>query len=72
MTRSISSGAAIELSSWAGSGMIHWKWDSPVNSSMEDRASGCRRSDLEKKRISAEEGISILINLELREEAYVS
>ena len=53
MTRSISSDGAMVLSSWAGSGMIHWKWRSPVNSSMEERARGCRRSDLEKNKISA-------------------
>lgn len=38
----------------SGSGMIHLNCESPVNSSMGDRASGCRRRDLEKNRIRAE------------------
>lgn len=49
------------LSSCAGSGRIHWKCDSPVKSSSEDRASGWRRSDLEKKRIRARIVVSIQI-----------
>lgn len=37
----------------SGSGIIHWKWDSPVKSSIEDRARGWRRSDFEKNIIRA-------------------
>lgn len=61
MTRSISSGALIALDSWAGSGMIQRNWESPVNSSMSERASGWRRSDLEKKMISATAELARLI-----------
>ena len=53
ITRSISSCEAIVLSACAGSGMIHWKCDSPVKSEIGERARGCRSRDLEKKRISA-------------------
>ncbi len=55
------------LSSWAGSGMIHWKWDSPLNSSMDERARGCLRSDLEKKRIRAVDKFSIYMRIEVEE-----
>lgn len=37
----------------AGSSMIHLKPESPVKSSMEERASGWRRRDLEKKMMRA-------------------
>ena len=40
--------------SWAGSGMIHWKCDSPVKSVIGERARGWRSRDLEKKRMRAE------------------
>ena len=53
------------LSLCAGSGRIHWKCDSPVKSSSEDRASGCRRRDLEKKRISASAVVSMQIQEDL-------
>ena len=43
----------MSLDSWAGSGIIHWKCELPVKSSIGDRARGWRRSDLEKKRIRA-------------------
>ena len=43
----------MDWSAWAGSGIIHWKWEEPVKSSMGERASGWRRRDLEKKRMSA-------------------
>ena len=35
--------------------MIHWKCESPVKSSIGERARGWRRRDLEKKRIRAGE-----------------
>ena len=50
------------LSLCAGSGRIHWKYDSPVKSSIEDRASGWRRSDLEKKRIRA----SVIVSMQIQ------
>ena len=40
MTRSISSWGLMAPVSWAGSGMIQWNWESPVNSSMLERAMG--------------------------------
>lgn len=43
----------------SGSGIIHWKWESPEKSSMGDRARGWRRRDLEKNKINAT-GIRIL------------
>ena len=49
------------LSLCAGSGRIHWKCDSPMKSSSDDRASGWRRSDLEKKRIRASVVVSMQI-----------
>ncbi len=54
------------LSSCAGSGRIHWKCDSPVKSSSEDRASGWRRRDLEKKRIRASVVVSMQIQYVVR------
>jgi hypothetical protein len=48
----MSAGWAIEAPC-SGSGMIQRNCVSPVNSSMEERAIGWRRSDLEKKMISA-------------------
>lgn len=40
----------------SGSGMIHLKYESPVKSSIEERARGWRRRDLEKKTTSAASG----------------
>lgn len=54
----------MSLVSWAGSGMIHWKWDSPVKSSIGERASGWRRRDLEKNRIRAGDGLASQYNSE--------
>ena len=40
--------------------MIHWKCDSPVKSSMGERARGWRRRDLEKNRMRAAKALSVL------------
>lgn len=55
----------MSLVSWAGSGMIHWKWESPVKCSIGERASGWRRRDLEKKRIRARDGLAFGIELKV-------
>ena len=44
--------------------MIHWKCDSPVKSSIGERARGWRRRDFEKKRIKAgKEEVSLWLEL---------
>ena len=37
--------------------MIHWKCDSPMKSSIGERARGWRRRDFEKNKMRASEGI---------------